>query len=99
MQKALIVLGVGGALIVKTVPGAWAGWGCGAEVSTPTAGNFRVANWAHPTEAEARTFVCTGYDNCRLISCSDNVDSYKEALAIWQIQKIECGGAGQPQCK
>ncbi len=81
---------------------AWAGWGCAYDSS---AGVGRV--WAAETEEEARDQTmhnCTvrNFKRCRIIGCSDNVDSKEDADRLWSrtpgIRYERCGGPGEKKC-
>ena len=77
---------------------AWAGWGCGAIATTPKIKNFYLDVWNRETEADARAYVCEGYESCRIISCQPDVDTKDQALAIWPIKKLTCGPGTKNKC-
>ena len=85
---------------------ASAGWGCGYNSN---GGIGRT--WAGPSEKEARDAALRNCRNakltqCRIISCSANVDSMADADKIWpRTPGVEynrngplCGGPGEPAC-
>ncbi len=105
MHERLLVAAI---LALAAVPGtsAWAGWGCGYNSS---AGVGRV--WAAEDEEAAREGAMNNCKNaklkqCRIISCSADVDSMADADKIWpRTPGIKynrngplCGGPGEPAC-
>jgi hypothetical protein len=99
MYKGLLVATV--TLVAAHVTSAWAGWGCAYDSS---AGVGR--NWGKPTEEGARLVAmghCTArhFEQCRIIGCSDNVDTKADADKLWPQTpgiKYNCGGPGEPAC-
>ena len=93
-------------LAVAYSTSAGAGWGCGYNSN---AGVGRV--WAAEDEDTAREGALNNCKNaklkqCRIISCSDGVDSMADADKIWpRTRGVEytrsgprCGGPGEPSC-
>lgn len=102
MHKQLIMAAT---LIVAaaTSSSAWAGWGCAYNSS---AGIGRT--WAAESEAVAREQTmhnCTvrNFRECRIIGCSENVDSKEDADKLWArtpgVKYERCGGPGEVRCK
>jgi hypothetical protein len=100
MKKIVFGLGIAGALTAATATGAWAGWGCGIK---GTLGNdnrgYEHNDFAEATQAQAEADLIqnckqNGIANCKIISCSANVDTAQQAGALWPI----CGGPNQPKC-
>ena len=62
---------------------ASAGWGCGAQARDGSQGRA----WAEPNEAQARKDAlkyCAGEGHrCKIVSCSENVDTQDKAHALW----------------
>lgn len=105
MRKRLLVAALL-ALMAASSTSAWAGWGCGYNSN---AGVGRV--WAAEDEDTAREGAMNNcknakLKNCRIISCSADVDSMADADKIWPRTKgVEytrsgprCGGPGEPRC-
>jgi hypothetical protein len=64
---------------------AWAGWGCAAKARDGAMGRV----WAAETEGAARRDAvkyCAdgGHKGCKVIGCSNHVDTQAEAHAVWE---------------
>lgn len=103
MNKRLVVAAAM-VLAAANSTSAWAGWGCGFNSKQ---GIGRV--WGADDEQQARTNAfhncADGHlTDCRIISCSANVDDQADADKIWPRTKgikykpWGCGGAGEPAC-
>jgi len=90
------------ALAACTGSRARADWGCAFDSN---AGIGRI--WHSPSEKEAREVTmnaCTSrkLGGCRLIGCSNNVDSKEDADRLWPLKpgvtNTPCGHPGEPKC-
>jgi len=99
VQKAVISLGIAGALTAATATGAWAGWGCGSNAFP----GGQYYSFGLPNEAEASAVmlrICrrtqsNNPDLCHVIDCRPNIDTREQALAVWPVtssSQVRCDG-------